>query len=104
MRKRDYNRYELLKRDDGEVIFPPFVKIPESGSDKYDNWKIGDSRLDKWSDRYYDNPFYDFLILCANPQYINEFDIPDGAFIRIPFPLDNARRLYEEGLQRIKNE
>jgi len=103
MAQRDYNRYELLKKDNGSDIHPPFVKIPESSSDKYDNWILGDSRLDKWSDRYYTNPFYDFLILFANPQYINEFDIPDGAFIRIPFPLDNARRQYEEGLQKIKN-
>ena len=104
MAQRDYDRYELLRRQDGTVAFPPFVSIPKFGSDKFDNWDIGDSRLDKWSARYYDNPFYDFLILYANPEYINEFDIPDGAYIRIPFPLDNARRAYEEGLQQIKNQ
>lgn len=104
MAQRDYDRYELVRRADGTVAFPPFVKIPENGSDKYDNWNIGDSRLDKWSTRYYGNPFYDFLILYANPEYISEFDIPDDAYIRIPFPLDFARRAYEEGLQKIKNE
>ena len=104
MAQRDYNRYELLENQEGTVTFPPFVKIPKSGSDKYDNWKIGDSRLDKWSSRYYGNPFFDFLILYANPQYISEFDIPDEAFIRIPFPLDIARRSYEEGLQQIKTQ
>jgi hypothetical protein len=103
MAQRDYNRYELLKQDNGNVIYPPFVRISESASDKYDNWNIGDSRLDKWSQRYYGNPFYDFLILYANPEYVNEYDIPDNSFIRIPFPLDNARRQYEEGLQKIKN-
>jgi len=103
MAQRDYNRYELIQRDDGVIVYPPFVKIPQSASDKYDNWKLGDSRLDKWSQRYYGNPFYDFLILYANPEYISEFDIPDGAYIRIPFPLDNARRAYEERLQQIKN-
>ena len=49
MAQRDYNRYELIQRDDGVVTYPPFVEIPKAPSDKYDNWDIGDSRLDKWS-------------------------------------------------------
>lgn len=104
MAQRGYDRYEVLRKQDGTMELPPFVTIQTSNSDKYDIWKIGDSRLDKWASRYYQNPFFDFLILYGNPEYVNEFDIPDGAYIRIPFPLDNAKRAYEEGLQKINNE
>jgi hypothetical protein len=104
MAKRDYNRYELLQNPDGSFDFPPFVPITASPSDKIETWNLGISRLDKLSERYYNNPFFDFLILYANPQYISEFDIPDGAFIRIPFPLDIVRRKYEDGLQEIKSQ
>jgi hypothetical protein len=34
---------------------------------------------------------------------MNEFDIPDGALIRIPFPLQKALSDYEAALINIKN-
>jgi hypothetical protein len=37
---------------------------------------------------------YDWLILYANPDYLIEFDIPDGTIIRIPFPLERALSEY----------
>jgi len=103
MPKRDYDRYSLF-RSDGSIDQLPFIKIPESSFDKWEEWKVGISRLDIWSERYYNNPFYDFLILYANPEYLDQNDIPDGTIIRIPFPLSEAIRLYENGLKRIKNE
>jgi hypothetical protein len=39
--------------------------------------------------------FYDFLILYGNKIYLTEFDIPDGALIRIPFPLSKVKADYE---------
>jgi hypothetical protein len=104
MPKPGYDRYALLKNNDGTVNSMPFVPIPERPSDKYEYWNIGFSRLDKIANMYYDNPFYDFLILNANPQYRSQFDIPDNAVIRIPFPLLQAINDFESKLIEIKNK
>lgn len=103
MSKRDYNRYELYINLEGGIDQIPYVKIPENESDKYIKWDSRINRFDKLSNKYYNNPFYDFLILFANPQYLNEFDINDGALIRIPFPLEKAKLDYENGLKIIKS-
>ena len=103
MPKKDYKRYEILKNDNGTTDMMPFVKLPNNPSDKYEYWNIDFSRMDRISQKYYGNPFYDFLILYANRIYLNEFDIPDGALIRIPFPLTKALSDYEAVLSRHKN-
>jgi hypothetical protein len=100
----DYNRYGILKNGDGTTESMPFVKLPVNASDKYEYWNTTFSRLDKISQRYYANPFYDFLILYANPQYVSEFDIPDGALIRIPFPLSKVKADYEAILTAYKKQ
>lgn len=104
MSRQDYDRYALLKNDDGTIDPMPFVKIPERPSDKYEYWNTTFSRMDKLANKYYGNPFYDFLIMYANPQFISEFDIPDGALIRIPFPLAQVRSDYETRLEQIRNQ
>ena len=98
----DYKRYELLKNTDGTTDAMPFVNLPQNPSDKFEYWNVNFSRLDKLSQKYYGNPFYDFLILYGNYIYLNEFDIPDGALIRIPFPLSKAKGDYEAALQAFK--
>lgn len=91
----DYNRYSALKNDNGTTDLMPFIAIPVNQSDKYEYWNTEISRMDKLSLKYYGNPFYDFLILYANPAYVSEFDIPDGVLIRIPFPLAKVKADYE---------
>jgi hypothetical protein len=103
MAKQDYNRYEILKNNDGTMDMMPFVNIPTNSTDKYEEWITGKSRMDKLSNKYYNTPFFDFLILYANPLYISEWEIPDSAIIRIPFPLSKAKNDYETELKRIKN-
>lgn len=98
MPQQDYDRYQILKNNDGSIDMQPFVEIPVSPADKYEEWRDGFSRMDLFSQKYYNNPFYDFFILYANPQYISEFDIPDGTVIRIPFPLDRVKLIYENSL------
>lgn len=100
----DYNRYELIENNDGTFSTMPFVPIPERPSDKYEYWNTTFSRLDKLAQKYYGNPFYDFFILYANPQYLSEFDIPDGALIRIGFPLAQVKSDYESKLEQIINQ
>lgn len=99
----DYDRYAILKNTDGTISPMPFVDLPVNASDKYEYWNTEYSRLDKLSNKFYGNPFYDFLILYANKIYLNEFDIPDGALLRIPFPLVKAKADYEAALKRFKN-
>lgn len=103
MPHNDYDRYSPLKNTDGTIDMMPFINIPQNASDKYEYWNTNYSRLDKISQKYYNNPFYDFLILYANNIYLTEFDIPDGALIRIPFPLVKAKADYDAALQRFKN-
>jgi len=98
MSQKDYNRYEILTNSNGTTDPMPFVTIPMNQSDKYENWNTEYSRLDKLSQKYYGNPFYDFLILYANPEFMSEFDIPDGQLIRIPFPLQKVKSDYENAL------
>lgn len=100
----DYKRYDILKKGDGTMISMPFVKLQVNTSDKYELWNTEYSRLDKLSQKYYGNPFYDFLILYANPDYLTEFDIPDGVLIRIPFPLAKVKSEYEAVLSAYKNQ
>ncbi len=101
--RRDYNRYSVLKKDDGDFELMPFIKIPESPSDKYESWRKGISRLDKLSQKYYGSPFYDFFILLANPKFINEWEIFDDEIIRIPFPLDRVKTEYEDQIKKYIN-
>jgi len=99
---RDYNRYAILKNSDGTTESMPFINLPVNSSDKYEYWNSSYSRLDKLSMKYYGNPFYDFLILYANNIYVNEFDIPDGVLIRIPFPHTKSKGDYETIMSQYK--
>ena len=101
MPQKDYNRYQILINGNGSTDSMPFVNIPMNQSDKYETWNTEYSRLDKLSQKYYGNPFYDFLILYAN-GYMSEFDIGDGQLIRIPFPLQKVKSDYESALTAYK--
>lgn len=102
MPQPDYDRYQILKNNDGSIDMPPYVNIPVSPADKYEAWHDGFSRMDLLSNKFYNNPLYDFIIMYANPQFISEFDIPDGTVIRIPFPLSRAILIFENTLTSIK--
>lgn len=102
MPKPDYKRYDILKNTDGTTDAMPFIDLPVNPSDKYEYWNTNFSRMDKLSAKYYGNPFYDFLIIYANKIYLNEFDIPDDALIRIPFPFIKAKADYEAALTAFK--
>ena len=36
MAQQDYNRYAIMKNDDGTISPMPFVPLPERSSDKYE--------------------------------------------------------------------
>jgi len=101
---RDYDRYELVRNNDGTIDQMPFIPIPNGTSDKYITWNDSKDRMDKLSQRYYGSPFFDWLIMYANPEYISEFDIPNGAIIRVPFPLSTALNDYQAVLSSIRTQ
>jgi len=89
-----YDRYSSF-RSDGNIKPIPGIIIPESASDKHAIYKQGLSRLDKFSNLYYNNPYSGWLILLANPEYGGlEFNIPDSVSLRIPFPFESAVQRY----------
>lgn len=98
----DFDRY-FYYRNNGNVDQLPFVNIPVSSSDRYEEWRDGQSRMDVMSQKYYNDPLFDWVILQANPQYVLEFDIPDGEIIRIPYPLESVLKLYDDTLKNIRN-
>ena len=99
--EKEYNRYEILNNTTTIQIMP-MVKLPVNSTDKFEYWNSEIHRFDKLAYKYYGNPFYDFLILHANSEYVSEFDIPENALIRIPFPLDKAKSDYKQILNQYK--
>jgi len=92
-----WNRYSNFLIN-GQQNVVPMVKLPAKTSDKNFIYKVGQSRLDKISQQFYNTPYFGWLIQVANPQFSgNEFSIPDGAVLTIPFPLVAS-------LQDYKNE
>lgn len=94
----DYDRYSMF-RVDGQIKMVPFGEIPKHDTDFYEIYHRGVTRLDILSNNYYNSSDYAWLIMQANPQYGSlEFKIPDGAEIRIPYPLGQALQEYQDSL------
>lgn len=95
-----YNRYNRFSKD-GKISIPPFIKIQPKSSDFFETYNRGVTRLDNVSYDYYGDSGYDWLILMANPELGNlEFEIPDGAILRIPYPLSLTIENYENQIER----
>jgi hypothetical protein len=90
-----YDRYGQFKLNN-QYAYMPFIKLRNKNTDikvVYNKNK----RLDRLSNEYYDSPYYGWLILLANPKYGGmEFDIPEDSVIRIPFPLMDTLREYQQ--------
>lgn len=95
-----------LFRVPGGFVPVPAVPIRERSTDVVEPYYQGVSRLYLLSEQYYGNPHYEQLLLLANPEWLSEFDIPDGTFLRIPFPLvDALQEVYEFARQwRLANQ
>jgi hypothetical protein len=94
-----YNRYNNFLIDGNQTVVP-FVKLPTKTTDKNYIYRIGQTRLDKISQQFYDTPFFGWLILQANPQFGgNEFTISDGTVLIIPFPLLASLQDYKNALE-----
>lgn len=82
----------------------PGLYIPSRPTDKKVIYKLGDSRLDKLSNSYYNSPYYGWLIMTSNPEFGGlEFNIPDQTVITIPFPLESALERYLLEVNKFKS-
>ena len=95
-----FDRYSEF-RFNGSMKPLPGIIIPPSGGDKTIVYKLGETRLDKLSNSYYNSPYFGWLIMLANPEYGGlEFLIPDQSIIRIPFPFESAIDRYIQTINR----
>lgn len=89
-----YDRY-IKFRGDGNIKLVPYIPIRKKATDLYDTYVENKTRLDLLSYQYYGDPNYDWLIMQANPEYgALEFKIPNGAKLRIPYPLESTITQY----------
>jgi hypothetical protein len=94
----DINRYNYyINGIDFKML--PFFGIEELPSDKTETYIKGVSRLDLISNKYYLRPDLSVLILIANPEFLNENEIPDGYKLRIPFPLSIVKNKYHNDIK-----
>jgi len=100
---KDYDIYKYFRKDN-IVDQIPFIPIPQFPSDKYDEYIEGVSRLDILSNKYYGSPYFGKIILMGNPEYLNEWDIPNGAIIRIPFPIGTVINYIDNKFKEISLE
>lgn len=97
-----FDRYAKFKTN-GSMKPIPGIKIPSLGSDKNVIYKLGETRLDILSQKYYNNPYCGWLILLANPQYGGlEFNIKNREVLRIPYPFNSAIERYLNSVETYK--
>ena len=94
-----YNRYDEFIIN-GEQTVVHFVYISQKHTDQNYIYKVAKSRLDKVSQEFYSSPYFNWLILQANPQFGGlENNIYDGAILIIPFPLISSLQDYKAALE-----
>ena len=97
-----YDRYSQF-RQDGAISIVPFGVVPPKDTDFFETYIKGKTRLDIISYQYYNDSNYGWLIMQANPQYGSiEFEIPDGARLRIPYPLSQSVQDYRASVEEYK--
>ena len=93
-----YNRYNGFIVNGSQTVVP-YVEITSKPSDKNYIYKVGRSRMDKISQQYYGSPTFGWLIMMGNPIYGGqEWNIPDGTILTIPFPLVASLQDYKNQL------
>jgi len=99
---RYYDRYSQF-RFNGSMRPVPGITIDSASSDKSLVYKIGDTRLDKLSNLYYNTPYCGWLIMLANPELGGlEFLIPDQTIIKIPYPFESGIDRYITAINKYK--
>jgi hypothetical protein len=98
-KRQTYDRYGTFLIN-GQQTVVPYITLPSKTTDKRYIYKVDQSRLDKISQQFYGSPTFGWLILMANPQYGGqEWNIPDGTILTIPYPLITSLQDYKNELQ-----
>ena len=64
----------MINRYDSNSNIPqPIRKVIPSGTDILHHFKMGE-RIDNLAEKYYNDATEGWIIMCANPEYDNEFD------------------------------
>ena len=93
-----FNRYQQFLVD-GEQTVLPYVTLPRKSTDVKYIYRAQQTRLDKISQEYYNSPYFGWLIMLANPNYVGgEWNIPDGTILTIPYPLITSLQDYKSEL------
>lgn len=93
-----YNKFKV----NGKMRRLPLVQLTKKESDYFETYKKNVTMLDGLSYKYYNDPNYVWVIMMANQEYGSmEYDIPDGAVLRIPFPLDVTIVDYNDKIQKL---
>ena len=97
-KRQTYDRYGTFLINGVQTVVP-YIELPSKTTDKRYIYKMEQSRLDKISQQFYGSPTFGWLILLANPQFGGqEWNIPDGAMLTIPFPLISSLQDYKSQL------
>lgn len=98
MARQTYNRYDTFLIN-GQQTIVPYITLPSKTTDKRHIYKVSQSRMDKISQQYYGSPTFGWLIMMANPIFGGEeWNIPDGSILTIPFPLIASLQDYKNEL------
>lgn len=99
-KEKYYDRYKRF-RNNGNCRVVPFIEIPVYDTDLYITFDKASMRLDNLSYKYYSNPDFAWMIMLANPSLGSlEYEIENGARMRIPYPLDTALSRYEANVDK----
>jgi hypothetical protein len=102
MSNQYFDRYQFFE-ENGTFKIVPGIELPIKSTDRYYRYKKGKDRLDKWSQEYYNTPYFGWLILQANPLAGSlEFLIPDNFWLRVPYPLLPSLQDYRKSIELYK--
>lgn len=102
MQQEYFNRYSRFV-ENGKYKTLPFITLEPKSTDIPEVYIKNQSRLDAFSQQYYDNPTYGWLILLANPHFASlEFSLPDRIEIRIPYPLEPTLQEYTSKVKKFE--
>jgi len=79
----------ISRYSQNSLVPQPIRKIIPANTDILHPFKMGE-RIDNLAEKYYKDVTLGFVIMCANPEYDNEFEIPFNTFVRIPWPLQRV--------------
>jgi hypothetical protein len=97
------DRYKYLKNSDGSMSSMPKIVLKNKTTDIFRVYNFDRTRLDRISAEVYGEDEYGWLILLANPEYAIEFDIPQGAVLRVPYPLRDTLSEFESKIIKQRN-